>query len=578
MNILKLVKNTSLTIKQVCCLIKLISEGNTIPFIARYCTDKTGDIDEEKLRLFEREYINEIELDELINKSPSEYISIIIKCKTVKEAERLINNHKLNKINKAINNGAVDIVNKLENNTISLNKLTKNNIEDVKVIIEKNIIEDDTTYSNLTKVISDELRLDRLPSYKILSMRRNKEIPKCNLSIKSNMSSDYEVLKESIINERMIPSIQNNIWLETIELAEDKSIEVFKKNLKQLLLQPYLPNKSILAIDPGYTHGNKYALIDRKGSLVTYGIIKNFEFIKELSIDVIVIGNGTGGMDMFNLIKVHYPKIPTMFVNEAGASIYSVSDRASKEYPEIPVIMRSAISLAKRVADPLAELVKIEPSALGIGQYQKSISKEKLSKALEVVIVDCVNKIGVDVNTAPDYLLKYVSGLNIDVAKDICSQRPFKNRNDLMTVPSITEHVFKQCAGFLRIYGSKEPLDSTCVHPDDYDLAKDIMSSNIEVNDIKTKAIYNEIYNSDRETLSLSNSRLMFDNIVEISNVVTGIVVNIVDFGIFVDVGHHTTGLVHNTKIMNKENIILGMVVSVRIEQLEPKVSLSMIL
>ena len=433
----------------------------------------------------------------------------------------------------------------------------------------------------------------------------------------------------------IFPSIEREIRSDMSSKAAESSIKVFAANLRQMLLQPPLKHSVILGLDPGYAHGCKTAVIDGTGKVLDTAIIyptgsagaveaakkKVKQFIEKYGVTAISIGNGTASRETetftADIIKEMSANVSYMIVNEAGASVYSASKLAAEEFPEYDVSIRGAISIARRLQDPLAELVKIEPKAIGVGQYQHDMPQARMSEALGGVVEDCVNSVGVDLNTASYSLLSYVSGINSAVAKNIVSYREengkFTDRKELMKVAKLGKKAFEQCAGFLRVRDGKNPLDNTAVHPESYAAASSLLSecgftladiSNGGAEGISEKAesigidnisknlgigvptltdIIGELKKPGRDLRDELPPPLMRSgDIMEIKDLkpgmeLVGTVRNIIDFGVFVDIGVHEDGLVHISQICSRyikhplEAVKVGEVVKVRVLDVDIK-------
>ena len=434
----------------------------------------------------------------------------------------------------------------------------------------------------------------------------------------------------------IFPSIEREIRSEMTAKAAEDSIKVFASNLRQLLLQPPLKNSVILGLDPGYRTGCKVAVIDSTGKVLDTNVIyctpgpkTNIELskkiVKELiqkhGVTTISIGNGTASRETeqfaADLIKEIPQKVSYMVVSEAGASVYSASKLAAEEFPEYDVSLRSAVSIARRLQDPLAELVKIEPKAIGVGQYQHDMPQARMNDALSGVVEDCVNSVGVDLNTASYSLLSYISGINAAVAKNIVAYREengkFTDRKELLKVPKLGKKAFEQCAGFLRVRDGKNPLDNTAVHPESYAAASSLLNecgftladiSNGGASGITEKAdslgldnissslgigvptltdIIGELKKPGRDLRDeLPPPLLESGDIMEIKDLkpgmeLVGTVRNIIDFGVFVDIGVHEDGLVHISQICSRyikhplEAVKVGEVVKVRVLDVDVK-------
>jgi len=433
----------------------------------------------------------------------------------------------------------------------------------------------------------------------------------------------------------IFPSIEREIRSEMSAKAAEDSIKVFAANLRQMLLQPPLKNSVILGLDPGYAHGWKTAVIDGTGKVLDTAIIyptgsagaveaakkKVKQFIEKYGVTAISIGNGTASRETetftADIIKEMSGNVSYMIVNEAGASVYSASKLAAEEFPEYDVSIRGAISIARRLQDPLAELVKIEPKAIGVGQYQHDMPQARMSEALGGVVEDCVNSVGVDLNTASYSLLSYISGINSAVAKNIVAYREengkFTDRKELLKVPKLGKKAFEQCAGFLRVRDGKNPLDNTAVHPESYAAATSLLSecgftladiSQGGAEGISDKAdslglekissslgigvptltdIIGELRKPGRDLRDELPPPLMRSgDVMEIKDLkpgmeLVGTVRNIIDFGVFVDIGVHEDGLVHISQICSKfikhplEAVKVGQVVKVRVLDVDVK-------
>jgi uncharacterized protein len=455
-----------------------------------------------------------------------------------------------------------------------------------------------------------------------------------------------EMLENTILDafKRLIePSIDREIRSDLTEKAEEKAIKVFGQNAKQLLLGAPIKGKTVMGFDPAYRTGCKIAVIDETGKVLATATVyptapqndidgaKNtlLNLIEKYNIDIIAIGNGTASREseMFvsDMIKEAKHDICYVIVSEAGASVYSASKLATEEYPDINVSIRGAISIARRLQDPLAELVKIDPKAIGVGQYQHDVNQKKLSESLTGVVEDSVNKVGVDVNTATPSLLSYVSGINNTIAKNIVKYRDengkLKERKELLKVPKLGKVAFEQCAGFIRIPDGINPLDNTAVHPESYEQTEKLLTKiGFTKNDLQNKDSLNKLIEKlkslDVATLSkeldigemtlsdiiselskpgrdprddmpkpvLRGDVLKFEDLTE-GMILTGTVRNVIDFGAFVDIGVKYDGLVHISEISNSyikhpsEVVSVGDIVKVKVIKIDSerkKVGLSM--
>ena len=678
MNIIKrLEEDLNLDGKRIEAAIKLIDEGNTIPFIARYRKEVTGNMNDDELRrLFERlTYLRSLEerMNTVISsieeqgKMTDELKNQIDKVKTLSELEDIYRPYKpkkktrgsiakekgleplakfileentsinlyekakeficpdkgVNSIDDAINY-AKDIIAEIISDDPEIRKLIKAEINEKGRISSKEVKTDEKNTYEMYKDYSESVK--SIPPHRILALNRGEnekclkitidynedKIIGCILNKYSHKKSFFEIY-ESIVNDsfkRLIkPSVENEIRNELFDRASEKSFEVFKKNLKSLLMYPPLKGKDILGFDPGFRTGCKYALIDKLGnpnmkvigvSYITANSKEQIErskaelvtLFKKHHIDYIALGNGTASREseevLSSIIKENNLNIKIYIVNESGASVYSASKLGEEEFKELPVEKRSAISLARRLMDPLSELVKIDPKSIGVGQYQHDLDQKKLGEVLSGVVEDCVNSVGVNLNTASVSLLKYVSGINKSIANSIYDYRlahgEFKNRKELLNVPKLGEKAFTQCAGFLRIIDGNEPLDNTSVHPESYPIAKEIIKEtkiDLLTDDEETLKFKLALFNKDKFlnahkvgmlTLNdiigelLKPGRDIRDDvkIVELDNsvkkiedlkvgmILTGTVRNIADFGAFIDINVHQDGLVHISEISSK--------------------------
>ena len=430
----------------------------------------------------------------------------------------------------------------------------------------------------------------------------------------------------------IFPSVEREIRSEMTANAAEESIKVFASNLRQLLLQPPLKNSVILGLDPGYRTGCKVAVIDATGKVLDTNVVyctpgpkTNMEASKKIirnliqkhGVTTISIGNGTASREtesfVIDLLKEIDSPISYMVVSEAGASVYSASKLAAEEFPDYDVSLRSAVSIARRLQDPLAELVKIEPKAIGVGQYQHDMPQARMNDALSGVVEDCVNSVGVDLNTASHSLLSYIAGINASVAKNIVAYREengrFNDRKELLKVPKLGKKAFEQCAGFLRVRDGKNPLDNTAVHPESYKAAEALInesgftladvagggifvSDSVDISSVSEKLsigvptltdIIGELKKPGRDLRDeLPPPLLRSGDVMEIKDLkpgmeLVGTVRNIIDFGVFVDIGVHEDGLVHISQICSRfikhplEAVKVGEVVKVRVLEVDVK-------
>lgn len=473
---------------------------------------------------------------------------------------------------------------------------------------------------------------------KILNYLERELIPK-----KESITSEYVRTAIADSYKRLIaPSVENEIRSLMTEEAQEASIKVFSQNLSGLLLQPPVRNHIVLGFDPGYRTGCKTAVVDETGKVLDTGIVyctlpnhdkdKAKKILKDMidrnHVDLISIGNGTASKEseifIAELIKELPQKVCYVMTNEAGASVYSASKLASEEFPQYDVALRSAVSIARRVQDPLAELVKIDPKSIGVGQYQHDMNQKRLGEALGGVVESCVNSVGVDLNTASPSLLSYIAGINKTVAKNIAVYREehgrFQSRRELLKVPKLGNKAFEQCAGFLRIADGDNVLDNTSVHPESYKAAEkllnelgytenDVINGNIsdikermkklDLHDLTDKLGIGEITLKDIADSLLKRGRdprdelpqpVLRSDILSMEDlkpdmILTGTVRNVIDFGAFVDIGVHQDGLVHISQICDRyikhptDVLSVGDVVKVKVLEVDPakkRISLSM--
>ena len=708
----KIAEELSIRPGQVEATIKLIDDGNTIPFIARYRKEVTGNLSDETLRdLGERlTYLRNLEerkeeIKRLIDeqgKLTEELAQAIDNAMILSELEDIYRPYKQKKRTRATiakEKGLEPLANiillqmdKRDINQIAAEFIDKEkgveNIEDAisgaKDIIAENI-SDNADYRKKIKsmcvreaVLSTKTgkeenhtydmysdfteNIRTMPSHRVLAINRGEkeEAIKVKMEkpeekiiayiendiIKDKNSQYAAILSETIADSytRLIePSVERELRTDMFEKAEDKAIKVFGKNAKQLLLQPPIKGMTVIGFDPAYRTGCKIAVIDATGKLLDTATVYPTEpqndvegakkvlkgFINKYDVNMFAIGNGTASREseqfVSELIKEVDKKVYYAIVSEAGASVYSASKLATEEYPDINVSLRGAISIARRLQDPLAELVKIDPKAIGVGQYQHDVNQKKLSESIEGVVEDVVNSVGVDVNTATPSLLSYVAGINKSIAKNIVTYRDengeLTERKDLLNVPKLGKVAFEQCAGFLRIYDGKNPLDITGVHPESYEkteklltnlgysvddltnkekllqIKKDLsdvniskMAKELDIGELTLKDIIDELSKPGRDPREdlpkpiLRSDVLSFDDLKE-DMVLTGTVRNVTDFGAFIDIGVKHDGLVHISQLSDRyiknpsEVVSVGDIVKVRvigIDNEKQKVSLSM--
>ena len=719
----KIAEELGVKYTQVENAVKLIDEGNTIPFIARYRKEVTGGLSDEQLRnLGERlSYLRNLETrkQEVVKsieeqgKLTDEILQNIAGAKTLADVEDIYRPYKQKKKTRAtvarakglellaniileqketipileIAKQYVNIENLSEEDKKNKDKVVatpEDAIQGALDIIAENI-SDNAKYRKkikgicyregqiITKATKPEEKSNydmyydyaevvaRIPSHRILAINRGEKEEFLKVKIEKNedkilryIERDLikdetqftQILKDTIKDsfERLIePSIDREIRSDLTEKAEDKAIKVFGKNAKQLLLGAPIKGKTVMGFDPAYRTGCKIAVIDETGKVLDYTTVYPTEpqndvegakkellkLIDKDKIDMIAIGNGTASREseqfVSDMIKDAKRDVQYAIVSEAGASVYSASKLATEEYPDINVSIRGAISIARRLQDPLAELVKIDPKAIGVGQYQHDVNQKNLSESLTGVVEDAVNKVGVDVNTATPSLLSYVSGINSGIAKNIVKYRDengkIKNRKQLLKVPKLGKVAFEQCAGFLRILDGDNPLEITAVHPESYVATEKLlekvgfkkedlkdkekanslrehlksinvkdMAKELDIGEMTLQDIIDELSKPGRDPRDempkpiLRQDVLKFEDLKE-GMVLTGTVRNVIDFGCFVDIGVKYDGLVHISEMSEKyiknpsELVSVGDVVKVKVIKIDSerkKVGLSM--
>ena len=711
----KIAEELKIRESQVEATVKLIDEGNTIPFIARYRKEVTGNLSDEILRdLGERlTYLRNLEnrkeeiirlideqgklTDELTIKIASTMVlselediyrpykpkkrtrATIAKEKGLEPfaeilylqsekrdiyeiAKEYIDEEKGVKTEEEALQGALDIIAENIADDADYRKKIKSFCFREAVITSKATKEDEKSPYEMYYDFKEGIL--RIPSHRILAINRGEKEEFLKVKIKKPDDKILDYLKKQIIKDyksqyneprtitieesykRLIePSIEREIRNDLTERSEEQAIKVFGKNAKQLLLQPPIKDMIVMGFDPAYRTGCKIAVIDKTGKLLDTTTVYPTEpqndvegakntlkaLILKYNINMIAIGNGTASREsetfVSNLIKEISGPIYYAIVSEAGASVYSASKLATEEYPDINVSLRGAISIARRLQDPLSELVKIDPKAIGVGQYQHDVNQKKLTESLTGVVEDAVNSVGVDVNTATPSLLSYVSGINGTIAKNIVKYRDengeLKERKELLKVPKLGPAAFKQCAGFIRIFDGKNPLEVTAVHPESYEAATKLLtdlgysvdsltdkneleklkvdlskvdiektSNKLGIGSLTLKDIIEEISKPGRDPREelpkpiLRSDVLKFDDLQD-GMELTGTVRNVIDFGAFVDIGVKHDGLVHISQMSEKfvknpsEIVSVGDIVKVKvigIDKEKQKVSLSMIL
>lgn len=676
--------------------VKLIDEGNTIPFIARYRKEATGSLDDEVLRnLDERlKYLRNLEdrknqviasiaeqekltpeLERSIREAQTlvavedlyrpykpkrrtramiakekglEPLADLISMQMVKEpliqaAAAYISQEKGVETAEEAIQGAKDILAERISDNAEYRTYIRNATMNKGVV--QSSAKDEKVQSVYEMYYNYEEPVKKCAGHRVLALNRgeNEKI----LTVKVLAPEDQILMyleKQTIVRDnphttpvlkevaadsyqRLIgPSIEREIRSELTERAEEGAIKVFGKNLEQLLMQPPIVGRVVLGWDPAFRTGCKLAVVDSTGKVLDTVVIyptapqnkvaesKKIvkDFIKKYDISLISVGNGTASREseqiIVELLKEIKEPVQYVIVNEAGASVYSASKLATEEFPNFDVGQRSAVSIARRLQDPLSELVKIDPKSIGVGQYQHDMNQKHLGETLEGVVEDCVNKVGVDLNTASASLLEYVSGINKALAKNIVAYREengaFKNRKQLLKVAKLGPKAFEQCAGFMRITGGENPLDGTSVHPESYEAARKLldrlgydlselnqggikgigkkivdyrkMASELEVGEITLRDIAGELEKPARDPRDEMPKPILRSDILEMKDLKPGMVLkgtvrNVIDFGAFVDIGVHQDGLVHISQLTDRyikhplEAVSVGDIVDVKI-------------
>jgi len=508
--------------------------------------------------------------------------------------------------------GALDIIAEIISDDAEIRKVIRDMAYKTGIVQSTGLTEETSTYS---MYYDFKEPVSKIVSHRILAINRGEREKFLQVKIQVPTENILAIIKDKYINDssptaqlleqavddaykRLIwPSIEREIRNMLTERAEEQALVTFSKNLKHLLLQPPVKDKVIMGFDPAYRTGCKLAVIDSSGKLLDFAVCyptppqNNFEeskkiilsLIEKYNVDVISLGNGTASREsekfLGEILKEAKRPISYVVVSEAGASVYSASKLGTQEFPDLDVSYRGAVSIARRLQDPLAELVKIDPKALGVGQYQHDVNQKKLSEKLSGVVEDCVNSVGVDVNTASPSLLSYVSGITPTIANNIVKYREenglFKSRQEFLKVPKLGPKTFEQCAGFLRVPESDNILDNTAVHPESYDIAKQIMklytleelkTKNFTENEIKEMAssldigiptlkdILAELKKPGRDPREELPPPIFRTDVLEISDLKPGMVLmgtvrNLTDFGAFIDIGVHQDGLCHISEL-----------------------------
>ncbi len=690
---------------QVDAAVKLIDEGNTIPFISRYRKEVTGSLNDEQLRkLYERlvylrnleekkeQVISSIEeqgkmTEELrrqilaaetqvtvedlyrpyrpkrrtratiAKEKGLEPLAAFIMLQNAKEplentAQQYVSEEKDVKSAADAIAGAKDIIaESISDNADYRSWIRKTTMKKGKVTSTAKDSEAESVYEMYYEF---EEPVSKLAGHRILALNRGEKEKFLTVKVEApeedillylekkivHKDNPYttSVLKETVEDSyhRLIaPAIEREIRNELTEKAEDGAIEVFGKNLHQLLMQPPIAGKVVLGWDPAFRTGCKLAVVDPTGKVIGTTVIyptapttpqkikasKDLlkKIIPKYHISLISLGNGTASRESEQFIvellkEIPEEKVQYVIVNEAGASVYSASKLASEEFPNFDVGQRSAASIARRLQDPLAELVKIDPKSIGVGQYQHDMNQKKLGESLSGVVEDCVNKVGVDLNTASAPLLSYISGISSTIAKNIVAYREengrFTDRRELLKVPKLGPKAYEQCAGFMRIQGGKNPLDMTGVHPESYDAAEKLLkkqgftpedvaghrlnglsltikdykklAEELEIGEITLRDIVKELEKPARDPRDEMPKPILRTDVLEMKDLKEGMILkgtvrNVIDFGVFVDIGVHQDGLVHISQITDRyikhplEVVSVGDIVDVKVMSVDLK-------
>ncbi|MCH5585390.1 RNA-binding transcriptional accessory protein [Shimazuella sp. AN120528] len=698
-------RELSFRVEQVKVTMELLEAGNTIPFIARYRKEMTGELDEEQLRQIEERYRYIAGLyarrDEIIRlideqgKLTEELHQKLVKATKLQELEDLylpyrpkrktrasmarekgleplakiilesretVNSEELaasfvneeknvKSIEEAIK-GALDILAEELSEDADTRKWVRTYTWNQGILESKAVDADESTVYEMYYDYQESIRT--MPSHRVLAVRRAEREGVLKLKIKVQEEEVYTLLRKWFPHEntytlpimqdsykRLIaPSIDREIHAKMLADAEEKAIDIFKENLKHLLLQSPIAGKVVLGVDPAYRTGCKLAVVDDTGKLLDIDVIyptkpndrveeakeKVYALLEKYPISLIAIGNGTASREtedfIAEVIQESDKDLYYVIVNEAGASVYSASPLAKEEFPELDAARRSAVSIARRLQDPLAELVKIDPKSVGVGQYQHDVNQKRLSESLTQVVESAVNYVGVDVNTASPSLLQYISGVSKTVAKNIVAEREkigkYTNRKQLTKVPKLGAKTFEQCVGFLRIREGDNPLDKTPIHPESYPIAEQLLLKlGISVEELGLDQSKEKLKNVDVSKMALElNSgvptlRDMIDSLLrpgrdpreslpspilrsdvlkaedlETGMHLKGTVRNVVAFGAFVDIGLKNDGLVHISKLSNRfvrnpmDIVTVGDIVDVwvlSVDKIRDRVSLTMV-
>ena len=699
--ILALTKELNVEKWQVEAAVKLIDEGNTIPFISRYRKEATGALNDEVLRnLNDRlTYLRNLEEKktqvlssiEEQGKLTEELKKQILEAQTLVVVEDLYRPYRPKRRTRATiakEKGLEPLA-----NIILLQMTDKSLEEEAKAFVseEKEVTTVEDAISGAKDIVAESIsdkadyrseirertfrkgmlvstakkpeetsvyekyyeyeeRVEKMPGHRVLAINRGEKEKFLGVKIEAPAEeilgylqreiitrknpNTQDVLKEAIedsYNRLIAPAIEREIRNSMTEKAEDESIKVFKKNLQQLLMQPPIVGKVVLGWDPAFRTGCKLAVVDETGKVLDTVVIYPTapttpakiasaketlkKLIKKYNVSLISLGNGTASREseqiIVELLKEIPEKVQYVITNEAGASVYSASKLATEEFPNFDVGQRSAASIARRLQDPLAELVKIDPKSIGVGQYQHDMNQKKLGEALSGVVEDCVNKVGIALNTASVSLLEYISGISKAIAKNIVAYREengrFESRKELLKVPKLGPKAFEQCAGFLRITGGSNPLDATSVHPESYEVAEkflenmgttaeDIfkghgafyvkdykkMAESLETGEMTLRDIVKELGKPGRDPREEMPKPVLRTDVLDMKDLKEGMILkgtvrNVIDFGAFVDIGVHQDGLVHISQMTDRyikhplEAVSVGDIVEVKVLSVDEK-------
>ena len=686
MDILKaLIDEFKLKPYQVKNTVELLDEGNTIPFIARYRKEQTGELQdivirelsnrltylrnletrkEEVIRLIDEqgklteELKKEIIESETLQRIDDLYRpfrpkrrtrATIAKEKGLEPLAEIIIDQSLDKEEfrnkvisfideeKGVNNeeealaGAMDIIAEIVSDDADNRDMIKEIINDKGVLVVEGVDKEEKTVYEMYYDYKESVK--SIANHRILAINRGEKDKKLKVTLNIDDVDIIELLGTRLIKDKskdtalyiekaiddgykrlLFPSIEREIRNNLTERAEEEAIKVFAINLKPLLMQPPIKGKTVMAIDPGFRTGCKVAVVDETGKMMEFTtvyptepqnkvketIVKLKELINKFNVDIIAIGNGTASRETEMVVAEMLGEIDRevsyIIVSEAGASIYSASEVGIKEFPDLDVSIRGAVSIGRRLQDPMAELVKIEPRHIGVGQYQHDLNQGKLDEALTGVVEDCVNSVGVDLNTASPSLLKYVAGISTRVANNLVNHREekgkFRNRKELLKVKGLGEKTFIQCAGFLRIPEGDNPLDNTGVHPESYEVAEKLLKIDYSKGEIEKiseelnigiptlEDIIRELEKPGRDPRDEMPKPILRQDVLKIEDlkkdmVLNGTVRNVVDFGAFIDIGVKEDGLVHISQLSNryikhpKEVVKVGDIVKVRIMEVD---------